>query len=490
MHMRALISVSDKTGIVEFAGALVELGWEVVSTGGTHRYLEEHGIPARKVEELTGFPELLNGRVKTLHPAIHGAILARKPEELNGTGIEPMDMVVVNLYPFEKFADAEEQEMIENIDIGGVALLRAAAKNYERVIVVSAPEQYEEVISLLRSGAFTRDMRLKYAMRAFAITASYDSLIYNTMWRRFSEGLPDHLLVARPVWEKLRYGENPHQQGAFYSSTAPFKQHWGKKLSFNNLSDMDSAYSLVLEFESPAVAVIKHANPCGAAVGETLREAFVKAWSGDPMSAYGSVVAFNGEVDEDTARELKGKYIEVVVAPGYSEAALSILKKKKNLRIIEAPVMSEEYEVRALSMGYLLQSRDTKEPQELRVVTTRAPVEKEMKELLFAWKVVRHVKSNAIVFARDGMVVGVGAGQMSRVDSVKIAAEKAGERARGAVMASDAFFPFRDGIDVAADAGITAVIQPGGSIRDEDVINAANERGLSMVFTGYRVFRH
>ncbi len=489
--MRALISVSDKTGIAEFSKALFELGYEIISTGGTYRHLRNSGINAIKVEDITKFPEILEGRVKTLHPAIHGGILAKRKEDLGDLGIEPINMVVVNLYPFEKFKDAEEEEMIENIDIGGVALLRAAAKNYHRVIVVSSPEQYDEVITLLREGKFDLEKRREYALRAFATTASYDAMIYNTLWRRFLGDLPDTLLIASPLAERLRYGENPHQRGAFYSSHPPFVQHHGKKLSFNNHYDMDSAYALVMEFDEPAAAVIKHANPCGAAIGRDLKEAFEKAWNGDPMSAYGSIVAFNREVDGEVAELLRKKFIEVIVAPGYSDSALEILRKKKNLRIIEMRANTHEtYEVRQLRFGYLLQDWNDKKLYEAKVVSKREPTEEEMRDLIFAWAAVKHVKSNAIVFAKDGMLVGVGAGQMSRVDSVRIAAMKAGDRAKGAVMASDAFFPFRDAIDVAHDAGITAIIQPGGSIRDEEVIKAVDEHNMAMLFTSFRVFRH
>ncbi len=489
--MQALISVSDKSNLEEFARALVEMGYTIISTGGTYRYLAEHGIDAIRVKDITGFPEILNGRVKTLHPYIHGGILANTEEDLSGLGIEPIDMVVVNLYPFEKFVNASEDEMIENIDIGGVALLRAAAKNYRRVIVVSSPAQYEEVITLLKNGKMNLEKRREYALRAFALTASYDSMIYNAFWRRFYDTLPDTLLISAPLSERLRYGENPHQRGAFYSSSIPFVQHHGKKLSFNNLYDMDSAYALVMEFDEPAAAVIKHANPCGAAIGNTLSEAFSRAWEGDPMSAYGSIVAFNRVVDEATAALMKGKYIEVVVAPGYSDDALKILKKKKNIRIIEMKSLANEmYEVRQLEFGYLLQERNTKKLYEVEVVSRREPTESELRDMIFGWNVVKHVKSNAIVFAKDGMVIGVGAGQMSRVDSVIMASMKAGSRAKGAVMASDAFFPFRDAIDKAYESGITAVIQPGGSKRDSEVIEAINEHDMAMVFTGYRVFRH
>ncbi|NPA75010.1 MAG: bifunctional phosphoribosylaminoimidazolecarboxamide formyltransferase/IMP cyclohydrolase [Euryarchaeota archaeon] len=488
--MRALISVSNKEKLDYFASALQEMRWDIISTGGTYKFLKEHGISAKKVEDITGFPEILNGRVKTLHPVIHGGILAENVEDLNGTGIEAIDMVVVNLYPFEKFKDAGEAEMVENIDIGGVALLRAAAKNYHRVIVVSSPAQYEEVLNALKTGTLNEEMRKKYAMRAFALTASYDALIYNALWRRFGEGLPEHLLIARPMRQRLRYGENPHQRGAFYSLHDAYVQHHGKELSFNNLYDLDSAYALVREFDEPAAVVVKHANPCGAAIGATLADAFERAWAGDPMSAYGSIVAFNNVLDGNTALLLKKKFIEVVVAPGFTEDALRVLKKKKNLRIVEMKDSAEEIELRMLRFGVLAQDWNTKELEGYRVVSKRKPTDAELNDLLFAWKVVKYVKSNAIVFVKDRMLVGAGAGQMSRVDAVKIAAMKAGARAKGAVMASDAFFPFRDGVDTAYEAGVSAVIQPGGSIRDDEVIAAVDEHNMAMLFTGFRVFRH
>ncbi|MCD6370675.1 MAG: bifunctional phosphoribosylaminoimidazolecarboxamide formyltransferase/IMP cyclohydrolase [Thermoplasmata archaeon] len=489
--MRALISVSDKEGIEKLAQELQNLGFEIISTGGTYRYLKEHGIEAEKVEDVTNFPEILGGRVKTLHPAIMGAILARNAEELKDFGFKSIDVVVVNLYPFEKFIDASEEDMIENIDIGGIALLRAAAKNYRRVIVISSKEQYEEAIKLLREGKFDLEKRREYAIKAFAVTASYDALIYNTFWRRFRGDLPEYLLLALPKAEDLRYGENPHQKGAFYSSDLPFIQHHGKKLSFNNISDMNGAWNLVMEFQDPACAVIKHSNPCGAALGKNLQEAFTKAWNSDPLSAYGSIVAFNRPVDEKVALVMRKKFIEVVIAPGFTPEAMEILKRKKNLRIIEVKKWEKRgYSIRQVDFGFLMQEWNIKKLKNYKVVTEREPTEEELRDLIFAWYVVKHVKSNAIVFARNLATVGIGAGQMSRVDSVKIATMKAEERANNAVMASDAFFPFRDGIDEAHKAGITAVIQPGGSIRDEEVIQAANEHHMAMLFTGYRVFNH
>ena len=489
--MRALISVSDKSRLEIFARELISLGYEIISTGGTYQFLTSRGIPATKVEEITRYPEILNGRVKTLHPVIHGGILAKNENDVKELGLKTIDMVVVNLYPFKDFVNASEEKMIENIDIGGVALLRAAAKNYQRVIVVSSPEQYNEVIALLKEGKFDIEERRRYAMRAFALTASYDSLIYNTLWRRFSSELPDFFIYAAKKLEDLRYGENPHQRGAIYANKQSFIQHHGKKLSFNNIYDLDGAWDLVTEFEEPAAAVIKHSNPCGAAIAKNLKDAFIKAWNSDSMSAYGSVVAFNGTVDTEVAREFKGKFVEIIAAPSFTPEALKILQKKKNLRILEMfNFPNERYRIKHTNFGILLQDVDTKKLENYEVVTKRVPTEKEMQDLIFAWYVVRHVKSNAIVFVKDRATVGIGAGQMSRVDSVKIAAMKAGDRAKGAVLASDAFFPFRDDVDEAHHAGITAIIQPGGSIRDKEVIEAANEHNMAMIFTHYRVFRH
>ncbi len=489
--MLTLISVSDKGGVEEFAMELISLGYNIIASGGTYRYLKDHGIKCGKIEDITHFPEILNGRVKTLHPVIHGGILAKDEEDLKDTGINKIDMVVVNLYPFEKYRNAREEDMIENIDIGGVALLRAAAKNYYRVIVVSSPQQYKEVISLLKDGKFDIEKRREYALKAFALTSSYDTMIYNTLWHRANNSLPEYFLYSAKKIEDLRYGENPHQRGAFYSDDEYFVQHHGKKISFNNLYDMDSAWNVVMEFDEPACAVIKHANPCGAAIDNNLREAFIKAWSGDPMSAYGSIVAFNREVSGDVAKEMRKKFIEVVVAPKFTDEAMKILKKKKNLRIVEMKKWKKKgYNIRHVDFGLLVQDWNTKKLEDYRVVSKRKPTKDELRDLIFSWYIVKNVKSNAIVFAKDRMLVGVGAGQMSRVDSVKIATMKAGDRAKNGVMASDAFFPFRDGIDEAYKAGITAVIQPGGSIRDKEVIKAVDEHDMAMLFTGYRVFRH
>ncbi len=490
--MRALISVSDKTGLENFAQELVSLGYEIIATGGTHKFLAERGIPAKNVEEITGYGEMLNGRVKTLHPKIHGAILAKDPEDLKEYEIEPIDIVVVNLYPFEKHVKDDEETLIENIDIGGVALLRAAAKNYHRIIVISSPKQYEEALELLKGGKFDINKRREYALEAFARTASYDVMIYNALWDKFMGGFSQHLLYHAKKEMNLRYGENPHQRGAFYrDGSVKWEQLHGKKLSFNNIRDMDAAWNMVVQFERPAVAIIKHANPCGAALGENVKEAYLRALEGDPISAYGSIVASNKKIDAEAAREMKKLFIEVLIAPDFDPEALEILERKKNIRLIKMLQWEKSgYDMKRVDGGMLLQDWDTKKLEEVNCVSERMPTESEIRDLIFAWAMVRFVKSNAIVFAKNEMLVGVGAGQMSRVDAVKIAAMKAGDRARGAVMASDAFFPFRDAIDEAYKAGITAIIQPGGSKRDAEVIEAVNEHNMAMIFTGFRVFLH
>lgn len=490
--MRALISVSNKEKLDYIAKELHNLGFELIATGGTYSYIRQLGIPVTKVEDITSFPEILNGRVKTLHPKIHGGILAKSPEDLKDTDIEPIDIVVVNLYPFEKFVGADEDTLIENIDIGGVALLRAAAKNYERVVVLSSPSQYEEAVKILKEGKMDKDTRRKYAMEAFACTAKYDALIYNTLWKRFSEDFPPHFIYCADKVMSLRYGENPHQRAAYYADFGfRFTQLHGKKLSYNNIHDMNAAWNIVMEFNDPAVAIIKHANPCGAALGEDVKDAYLKALESDPISAYGSIVASNRTVDKDAALEMKKMFIEVIIAPDFSDDALEILTRKKNLRLIKVEKWEKTgYDMKRVDGGLLVQEWDLKKIDALKTVSNRKPSEEELRDLIFGWYVVRHVKSNAIVFVKNQATVGVGAGQMSRVDSVKLARMKAGERAQGAVMASDAFFPFRDAIDEACAAGITAVIQPGGSKRDQEVIDAINEHGMAMVFTGYRVFKH
>ncbi len=512
MIRRALLSVSDKRGITDLAKGLHEMGMEIISTGGTAKAIENAGIPVRHVEDVTGFPEMLDGRVKTLHPVIHGGILALRNEDhlsqIEGQGIEPIDMVVVNLYPFEKVAKNESasiDELIENIDIGGPTLIRSAAKNHENVVVVSNPERYEEVVeAIIEEGDVPLEMRRELALEAFAHTAAYDSMIYSTLARRFTgKKFPEHLFLHYLKVQDLRYGENKEQEAAFYRepeimepSIASAKQLHGKAMSYNNILDTNDALELIKDFDEPTVAAIKHTNPCGVASRDDLYEAFKLAMDADPMSAYGGILAFNREVTYDIVKDLKGVFLEVIIAPSYEEKALARLMKRKNLRILETGPLEHarpSMDYRKVVGGMLAQDRDISrldDPSKLKVVTKRAPTEKEMEDLLFAWRVTKHVKSNSIIYAKDKVTVGIGAGQMSRVDAAKIASFKAGDRAKGAVMSSDAFFPFRDGVDEAARAGITAVIHPGGSIRDEEVIEAADENDMAMVFTGYRLFKH
>ncbi len=501
---RALISVSDKTGLEELGKALHELGVEIISTGGTARFLREKGIKVKEVSEITRFPEILNGRVKSLHPLIHAAILARREDPshmqvLRELGVEPIDLVVVNLYPFEETISrgANLEEALEQIDIGGPTLLRAAAKNFKSVAVVTNPKTYGEIIRELREkGDLSEQTRVRLAKETFALTSHYDAAIAGYLERVSGErGFPSILSLHAEKLQELRYGENPHQPAALYRwgyGLASARKVQGKELSFNNLVDLDAAWSLVQEFEEPTAAVIKHTNPCGVASAGSISEAYRLARDCDPLSAYGGIVGLNREMDAATAEEITSTFIEAVVAPGYQAGALEILARKPNLRALEFPLDQREpdFELKQISGGFLVQGRDKELLLEKRVVTRREPTEKEWVDLLFAWKVVKHVKSNAIVLAKDKRAVGVGAGQMSRVDSTEIAIRKAGERARGSVLASDAFFPFPDAVEKAAEAGVTAIIQPGGSIRDQQVIETADRFGLAMVFTGIRHFRH
>ncbi len=525
---RALLSVSDKTGLVEFARVLASFGVELISTGGTRKALAEAGLAVRDISEVTGFPEIMDGRVKTLHPRVHAGILAVRAnpehmEVLRAQGIGTIDMVVCNLYPFAATMarpGSSHDEIVENIDIGGPSMVRAAAKNYHDVAVLTDSGQYTAVANELRgrAGALSLETRERLAAAAFAHTAAYDAAVSAYFGSRLAraEGatedpFPDLLDLRFKKRSALRYGENPHQKAAFYvepacrhASVATAETLHGKELSYNNLLDLDSALNLVREFADPAAAVIKHNNPCGAAAAASLEEAFSKAYEGDPLSAYGGVLGFNRVVDEATARQITepNRFIECVIAPDYEEAALHLLTTrpswKKNVRILRAgSLQTPDAACRALDFrrvdgGLLVQTRDIPADDfaAARVVTRRAPTEAEMADLRFAWLVCKHVKSNAIVLARAGMVVGVGAGQMSRVDSVHIASRKARERVQGAVLASDAFFPFRDNIDEAARAGVTAVVQPGGSMRDPDSIQACDEHGMAMLFTGVRHFRH
>jgi phosphoribosylaminoimidazolecarboxamide formyltransferase/IMP cyclohydrolase len=518
---RALLSVSQKMGLVTFAQGLHALGVELVSTGGTRQALTAAGLPVRDISDLTGFPEILDGRVKTLHPNVHGGILARRDDPqhvatLARHGIGTIDLVVCNLYPFEATVarlDARPDEIIENIDIGGPTLIRSAAKNFEDVAVVTELEHYPLVLDELRAkgGSLGRETRRRLAAAAFARVAAYDRAIADYFSRlEKPEPFPPTLNLHLDRRLVLRYGENPHQQAAFYVEPglahpclATAQPLHGKELSFNNLLDLDSALGLVREFNVPAAAVIKHNNPCGAAAAADLETAFRRAYDGDPLSAFGGVFGFNREVDAATARLLTepNRFVEAVIAPGYSPEAFELLttrpKWKESVRLLkvgplDGAATGAALDFRRVDGGLLVQTRDAggDDLAAARVVTRRQPTDEEWADLRFAWTVVKHVKSNAIVLAKGSAVVGVGAGQMSRVDAVHLAARKAGDRARGSVLASDAFFPFRDNIDEAARAGVTAVIQPGGSVRDKDSIAACDEHGLAMVFTGVRHFRH
>ena len=507
---RALISVSDKTGLVEFAKVLVELDYEILSTGGTARALRDAGVAVVEVSDVTKFPEILDGRVKTLHPIIHAGILARGTEEhmqtLKDMDITPIDLVVINLYPFEATIAKEgvdQQTAIENIDIGGPTMVRAAAKNHERVSIVVDPAQYDDVIAALKSDeGITLAQRQKLAMRAFEMTARYDAAISQYLVSQFAEDVFEPSYSFGGVLKQgLRYGENPHQKAAFYASStkagtlAGAEQLGGKELSYNNIVDTDAAWQMVNEFtDRPACAIIKHTNPCGFAVGSTVLEAFTKAHDADPLSSYGGIIAFNRVLDQATAEEIIKTFFEAVIAPGYEDGVVDILHKKEKLRILDTHACGQVTTpwIETISGGFLVQERDIHhlDPAELKVVTETQPDPALLDDLVFAWNVVKHVKSNAIVVAKDGVSIGVGAGQMNRVGSCDIALKHAGDKAKGAVLASDAFFPFADNIEVAATAGITAIIQPGGSIRDQEVIDACNKFGIAMVFTGVRHFKH
>ena len=511
---RALLSVSDKTGLAEFAQALHDHGIELISTGGTAKAIAEAGLPVREVADLTGFPEMMDGRVKTLHPTVHGGILARRDLDshvaaMEEHGIDAIDLVVVNLYPFEATVGrgAAWDEIVENVDIGGPAMIRSAAKNHAFVAVVVDLADYARVLSDMEKngGATPLELRRQLAATAYGRTAAYDAAIARRFSQEAGEIFPRRISFAGARNKRLRYGENPHQEAAFYGDgtqrpgIATARQVGGKELSFNNLNDTDAAFELVAEFDKPAIAIIKHANPCGVALGETLAQAHARALACDATSAFGGIVAANRKLDEETARAIIEVFTEVVIAPGASDEALMVLAEKKNLRVLLTKDMpdprSPGLTVRSLASGLLIQTRDNgRVPEtEMKVVTERQPSEAEMADMLFAFRIAKHVKSNAIVYARDLASVGIGAGQMSRLDSAAIArqkAERAGLSVEGAVVASDAFFPFADGLIEAAEGGATAAIQPGGSMRDEEVIAAANERGMAMVMTGMRHFRH
>ena len=521
---RALLSVSDKTGLIDFARALAERGIEILSTGGTAKALKEAGIAVKDVSEHTGFPEMMDGRLKTLHPKVHGGLLAVRGDAAHARdaaahGIPPIDLLVVNLYPFEATIArrAPYAECIENIDIGGPAMIRAAAKNHGSVTVVVEAEDYARVLADMKAhaGGTSLELRKALAAKAYARTAAYDAAISGWFAEVLEDKAPRRRVVAGDLAQELRYGENPHQQAAFYLSgdrrpgVATAVQHQGKELSYNNFGDADAAIELVAEFDpgiSPAVAIIKHANPCGVALGKTFGEAYAKAFRCDPVSPFGGIIALNGTIDEATARDITQILTEVVIAPDATPEARAVFARKKNLRLLTTGSLPDPrasgLTFRSLAGGFLVQSRDNAVVDDLtlKVVTRRQPTAQELADLKFAFKVAKHVKSNAIVYAKDGATVGIGAGQMSRVDSSRIAAWKAAEAAKaaglpeslakGSVVASDAFFPFADGLLAAAEAGATAVIQPGGSLRDEDIIKAADQAGLAMVFTGVRHFRH
>jgi len=503
MKKRALLSVSDKTGIVKLASCLVELGYEILSTGGTAKILRDNGIAVTPVSTVTGFPEILEGRVKTLHPKIHGGILAKRTEkhlkELEANGIEPIDLVVVNLYPFKATIAKEDvtlDEAVENIDIGGPSMVRAAAKNYRYVTVVVNPADYGEVLAeLQQKGEVGMDLRQKLAVEAFRHTAQYDVLVSQYLAKAFGEqGFPEVFLLQGEKVQDLRYGENPHQQAAFYrtseNSLGAIRQLQGKELSFNNLLDLNAAWSLVKEFEQAACAIIKHTNPCGVAIADNAREAYQKALAADPVSAFGGIVAFNKEVDEETAQELASIFLEVIVAPSFTEKAKALLNTKPKVRVLEIqPTKEKSFDFKKVDGGLLVQFRDEQDLAELKWVTPK-PDGETIADLAFAWKVVKHVKSNAIVCVKNGATLGVGPGQTNRVGAARLALEQAGEKARGSVLASDGFFPFRDTVDLAAKYGVKAIIQPGGSLRDEESIQACKEQGIAMAFTGIRHFKH
>ena len=508
---RALLSVSDKTGLVDFARALHALKWELISTGGTARALREAGLTVQDVSDVTGFPEMLDGRVKTLHPGVHGGLLARRdlPEHMAALAahqITPIDLVVVNLYPFRETAakpNVEPHEVIENIDIGGPSMLRSAAKNFASVYVVVDPADYPRVLAALQAKDDDLDLRRLLAEKAYAHTGSYDAAISTWFSRTRGEFFPEHVVMGFERAQSLRYGENPHQRAAFYveragEGLAGLKQKGGKELSFNNLLDIEGALLASDLFgDTPCCAIIKHTTPCGLATGDGALDAYRKALACDPASAFGSVISFTVPVDDATADAVAALFVECVVAPKFSEGAIEILGRKKNLRVLEgrARWADPAIDFKRVRGGVLAQERP---PASInadgwQVVTRRAPTETERTDLLFAWRAVASVKSNAIVLARGGATIGIGAGQMSRVDASFLAVHKArsaGHVTAGAVLGSDAFFPFRDGVDHAAEAGITAIVQPGGSVRDDEVIAAANERGMAMVFTGTRLFRH
>ncbi len=513
---RALMSVSDKTGIVELGQALVDAGIEILSTGGTAKLLAEHNLPVIEVSEYTGFPEIMDGRVKTLHPKIHGGILARRgidDEVMQANDIQPIDLVVVNLYPFAATIardDCSLEEAIENIDIGGPTMVRATAKNHKFVSIVVSPTDYEHVIKEIKDGGICQQTRFDLAVKAFEHTSDYDGAIASYLGSIAPDGsrnsFPHTINLQFSKVEEMRYGENPHQQAAFYRESQPAEvcianatQVQGKALSYNNVADSDAALECVKTFSEAACVIVKHANPCGVAIAENAMDAYESAWKTDPTSAFGGIIAFNRALEDKVAAEIINRqFVEVIIAPSISDAAKTLLATKPNVRVLETGEWQRSVpslDFKRINGGLLVQDRDlgTIGINDLQIVSEKKPTEDQLRDLLFAWKVAKFVKSNAIVYVKNQMTIGVGAGQMSRVYSAKIAGIKAADEnlvVQGSVMASDAFFPFRDGIDAAHEAGITAVIQPGGSMRDEEVINAANEHGMAMVFTSMRHFRH
>jgi phosphoribosylaminoimidazolecarboxamide formyltransferase/IMP cyclohydrolase len=513
---RAILSVTDKTGLVDFARKLAGMGVELISTGGTAKLLRDSGVAVKDISELTGFPEMLDGRVKTLHPKVHGGILHRREDPKHRTavaehGIQPIDMVVVNLYAFEKTAakpGVHFEELIENIDIGGPSMIRSAAKNFQDVAVVTSPGDYDAIATEMAAsaGELSLPTRWRLAQKAFATTASYDSAIASTLEKVSVNGrfelhpevaFPQVLRLSFRKTMDLRYGENPHQKAAMYTDgsgvgVANGHQLQGKELSYNNIVDLQAAWELAQEFDEPVCGIVKHTNPCGTATGHTLLEAYKKALECDPVSAFGGVIGVNRTVDGEAAEEMAKLFLEVIAAPSFDEAAKAKFASKKNLRLVEITHAPQKWVLKNVSGGILVQDADVRplEESDLKVVTKRPPTPQEKRALLFAWKVCKHVKSNAILYAREGQTVGVGAGQMSRVDSCKIGAMKAVLPLKGTVAASDAFFPFPDGVEEIAKAGATAIIQPGGSVRDQEVIEAADRLGMAMIFTGVRHFRH
>lgn len=511
---RALVSVSDKTGIVDFCRELSNLGVEIISTGGTSSLLSNEGVPVIGISDVTGFPEIMDGRVKTLHPAVHSGLLAVRDnaehqQQMKDLGLDYIDLVVVNLYPFQETVakpGVSYEDAIENIDIGGPTMLRSAAKNHAFVSVVVDAADYEQVLAEVREGGDTTlATRKQLAAKVFRHTAAYDALISDYLSNVNGDPLPERYTVTYEKIQDLRYGENPHQQAAFYrkplapnGTLTTAEQLHGKELSYNNINDANAALQIVKEFDAPAVVAVKHMNPCGVGTGENIYEAYMKAYNADPTSIFGGIVAANRTIDSDTAVRLSEIFLEIVLAPDFTPEALAILTKKKNIRLLKmgelgsAKERTSQFVVTSIDGGMVVQQSDVHSIDEgdLQVVTDRGPSAEEMKQLLFGWKVVKHVKSNAIVLAADDMTVGVGAGQMNRVGAAKIALEQAGDKAKGAALASDAFFPMGDTVELAAKHGITAIIQPGGSIKDEESIKAANEHGIAMVFTGVRHFKH